>query len=158
MAGFFQTLLRPDHEETSERSQIAQAANLLQIGEFQLLQLAYAEWHGQEMPATMVDDLFSRYMFAGEVPVWARQYARSILEMDRQGELDDSRATFHRYDCDYYRAPAEGRRRFGLAVFWIVFAMAGSLAIVNLGDPITVTSVLPPFFDEETLQPSQNDN
>jgi hypothetical protein len=155
MAGLFHTLLKPDYEETSERSQIAQAANLLQVGEFQLLQLAYAEWHGVEMPAALTDGLFRRYMFAGEVPVWARQYARSILEMDRRGDLDDSRAAFHRYDCDYYRAPAEGKRRFAMAVLWIAFAMAGSLAIVNLGDRVTATSVLPPFFDEETLQPTQ---
>ncbi len=100
MAGLLQTLLRPDHEEPSDRSDVAQAANLLQIGEFQLLQLAYAEWHGEDIPAALVDGLFARYMFHVEVPVWARPYARKILELDGDGELEDSREAFHRYDCD----------------------------------------------------------
>ena len=41
MTGFFQTLIQPDREEHPERALIARAANLLQVGEFQLLQLAY---------------------------------------------------------------------------------------------------------------------
>ena len=40
---FFKALLRPDREEleSKEKAVISAAANLLQIGEFQLLQLAY---------------------------------------------------------------------------------------------------------------------
>ena len=152
MAGLLQTLLRPDQEEPSDRSDVAQAANLLQIGEFQLLQLAYASWHGEEMPASMVDGLFERYMFKGEVPIWARHYARSIIEAAERDELDDSQPGFHRYDCDYYRTPPQGYRRFGLAVFWIVFAMAGSLALAQLAPETRATSVLPPFFESDDLE------
>jgi hypothetical protein len=158
MAGFFHTLLRPDHEEPSERSRVIEAANLLQVGEFQLLQLAYADWHGCEMPPALVDTIFNRYMFRDEVPVWARHYAQRIMDLAQRGELDDSRTAFHRYDCDYFRAPPQGVRRFGLAVFWIVFAMAGSLFLANLGDPVRVTSVLPPFFDTQNLNADESGN
>jgi hypothetical protein len=151
MAGFFQTLIEPDHEDVTERSFVIEAANLLQVGEFQLLQLAYAEWHGHEMPQALVDRLFSRYMFHDDVPVWAQHYARNILDMDRNGKLDDSRATFHRYDCDYFRTPPQGVRRFAMAVFWIVLALAGGLFVASHGDAIRATSVLPPFFADDTL-------
>lgn len=155
MANLLQTLLRPDRDDRSDRDDVAEAANLLQIGEFQLLQLAYAAWHGQEMPASQTNSLFEQYMFGEEVPVWARHYARDIIEKAEQGELDDSQPSFHRYDCDYYRTPPQGGRRFGLAVFWIVMAMAGSLAVVQLAPATNATSVLPPFFDAEHLEPNQ---
>jgi len=151
MTGFFHTLIEPDHEEAGERSLVIQAANLLQVGEFQLLQLAYADWHGHDMPAALIDGMFSRYMFHDEVPIWARAYAHRILDMDRNGELDDSRPAFHRFDSDYFRAPPQGVRRFGLAVFWIVVALAGSLYVASLGGARHATSILPPFFDVESL-------
>ena len=45
MKKFIRTLLRPDREETNlGADEIARAANILQIGEFQLLQLAYKDW------------------------------------------------------------------------------------------------------------------
>ena len=31
------TLIQPDHDENQERAEVADAANLLQVGEFQLL-------------------------------------------------------------------------------------------------------------------------
>ena len=47
-----QALLHPDHEErvTTDRALVASAANFLDIGEFQLLQLAYWEWYGENIP------------------------------------------------------------------------------------------------------------
>ena len=46
----FETLIHPDREEHPERAEVARAANLLQIGEFQLLQLAYQDWFGTDNP------------------------------------------------------------------------------------------------------------
>ena len=74
-AGLLKTLLRPDHEDDPELAQIAQAANILQVGEFQFLQLAYREWHAVDIPETAMDGLFKQYMLNGEVPFWARDYA-----------------------------------------------------------------------------------
>ena len=44
--GLWETLLHPDREELAmkERLVVISAANQLQVGEFQLLQLAYREW------------------------------------------------------------------------------------------------------------------
>ena len=41
MNGLLKTLIKPDWDDNPERSKILNAANLLQIGEFQLIQLAY---------------------------------------------------------------------------------------------------------------------
>ena len=61
---FFDTLIHPDREENLQRSEVARAANLLQVGEFQLLQLAYEAWFGHEMSARECDRLFGEYMMA----------------------------------------------------------------------------------------------
>ena len=57
MINFIKTLVRPDQEEDPERTVVARAANILQVGEFQLLQLAYHDWYGQELPAALCDQL-----------------------------------------------------------------------------------------------------
>ncbi len=58
MINFIKTLIRPDQEEDPERTVVARAANILQVGEFQLMQLAYHDWYGQELPAALCDQLF----------------------------------------------------------------------------------------------------
>ena len=44
MNGLLKTLIKPDWDDNPKRSLIIQAANLVQIGEFQLIQLAYKAW------------------------------------------------------------------------------------------------------------------
>ena len=77
-----QTLLRPDHDEHPERVEAARAANLIQVGEFQLIQLAYFEWFGVDMPESTGHGLFHAYMLDNRVPHWVRHYARHILALD----------------------------------------------------------------------------
>ena len=45
MSGLLKTLIKPDWDDNPKRSEILNAANLLQIGEFQLIQLAYKVWY-----------------------------------------------------------------------------------------------------------------
>ena len=129
MVSFFQTLLRPDREEDPQRAEVAKAANLLQIGEFQLLQLAFADWHGYELPAEMCDKMFRNYMLRGEVPLWARHSARRIIVKAELDDLDDRDPVYHRYDCDYYKALPLGARRLAWAVCCLVFVMGGALFV-----------------------------
>lgn len=156
MAGLFQTLLRPDREEDSDRAEVAKAANLLQIGEFQLLQLAYRAWHGEEMPEAASDTIFRSYMVLSRVPAWARHYARRVIELDEAGKLDDSDPRYHRYDSDYFKAMPLGARRLVLALCCIGFVMGGGLFVGYLA-PVKVTSILPPYFSEQELAPNAND-
>ena len=67
--GFFETLIHPDREELEmkDRLVVISAANQLQIGEFQLLQLAYRAWYGYDLPEAMGSDLFKSYMLKNQV-------------------------------------------------------------------------------------------
>lgn len=66
-----QALIRPDRGENARRAEVARAANLLQVGEFQFLQLAYDEWRGREMPEALINRLFTAYMLHDQTPWWA---------------------------------------------------------------------------------------
>jgi len=152
MTGFFQTLLTPDREDEPERAEVAKAANLLQIGEFQLLQLAYFRWHGEEMADEESNQVFRAYMLHSRVPAWARHYARRILELAARDLLDDGDPAYHRYDCDYYKAEPLGKRRLTLAVASIAFVVAGGLVLGHFAAP-HVAGLFPPLIDNESEAP-----
>ena len=152
MSSLLHTLLRPDDDEDPERGEVIKAANLLQIGEFQLLQLAYHGWHGKELEGRLSDQIFRAYMVHSRVPIWARHYARQIIERAEQGALDDWDPDYHRYDCEYYKALPLGARRLTIAVLCIGFVLVGGLLVGRLA-ALPVTSVLPPYFNEEELAP-----
>ena len=157
MAGFFQTLLRPDREEEPEKAAVAKAANLLQIGEFQVLQLAYRAWYNEELSEEESHEIFRAYMLRGEVPGWARHYARRVIELAEQDDLDDRDPRYHRYDSDYYKAGPLGGRRFALVVGCFALVTVSWLLVAYLA-PSTATSVLPPYFEEEQLMPVRDDD
>lgn len=154
-----QTLVRPDHEESLERAEVAKAANLLQVGEFQLLQLAFHAWHRRDMPTAAIDRIFASYMLYNEVPFWARQYARSIIELEERGVLDDRDPAYHRYDVDYHTRVPDGPKRFVWAVLVVVACLGGGLLIAHLASQHKSLSVLPPYFDRDTIpkQPGETD-
>ena len=79
MNGLLKTLVKPDWEDNPKRSEILDAANLLQIGEFQLIQLAYKVWYSEELPEHRIDKIFSEYMVTGIIPIWVTYYARDII-------------------------------------------------------------------------------
>lgn len=151
--GFFSTLLHPDREElqSAERTTVAAAANILQVGEFQLLQLAYREWFGRDLPEALVDNLFSAYMLRNEVPHWARHYARLILMREERGLLDDNDAGYHRYDHDYHTVVPKGVRRFCVAVGLLSFALVSGIVVANLAVD-RPASLLPPYFERDELR------
>jgi hypothetical protein len=146
-----QTLIRPDHDEHPERAEAARAANLLQVGESQLIQLAYAEWFGHDMAEETSHKLFHAYMLHDVVPHWVRHYARRILALDAAGLLDGDDPAYHRFDPPYMRAPAPGTRRTVMAAAAIVVCLGGALLI---SQQVTgkATSFLPPYFTEEELR------
>ncbi len=152
MVGFFETLIRPDKEEVemAERQAVGSAANLLQVGEFQFLQLAYREWHDQDMPQALVDRIFTAYMLKNEVPHWARHYARLILSRADRGSLDDNDPHYHRYDNDYHTAVPRGVQRFCVAAGILVSVMMVGILLAELAVD-KPTSLLPPYFERDEL-------
>ena len=148
MQGFFQTLLRPDREEDPERTIVARAANILQVGEFQLLQLAYEDWHGVAMPARISDGIFRAYMLRNEVPIWARHYARWVIRQDEIDMIDTQDGKFHRFDHDYVTFVPSGMRKFVLATMILALVFVAAILAGEMTS-IEVTSVLPPYFESE---------
>jgi hypothetical protein len=153
MTGFFETLLRPDRDDDTECGEIARAANLLQIGEFQLLQLAYFSWYGEEMSEQESNATFQTYMIGGLVPPWARHYARQIIARDELGDLEDDNPKYHRYDSEYFHAVPLGARRLAVAVACLVLVVGGGILVGHLA-PGGSTSILPPYFNEKELAPT----
>ena len=148
---FFQIFFQPDREEQSqERDEIAEAANQLQIGEFQLLQLAYYDWHGTDLAEDRLDELFAHYMISKQVPSWARHYARRIIDGIAENRLDANDAAYHRYDREYVTYVPNGIRRFVWATLCCSAAIVGGLAIATfvVDEP---TSLLPPYFERSEL-------
>lgn len=152
LSSFWATLLNPEYEEIEmkERLVVISAANQLQVGEFQLLQLAYRQWYDEELPEPLVSKLFTSYMLHHQVPHWARHYARLIVEGHEKGEIDENAPKYHRYDYEYHTSVPRGFQRFCLAAAGVMIAVFGSIYIANqvVDGP---TSLLPPYFEEKDL-------
>ena len=88
MNGLFKTLLKPDWDDNPKRSEILSAANLLQIGEFQLIQLAYKVWYSEDLPEDRINNIFSEYIVKGIIPISVTTYAKDILKLDKANVLN----------------------------------------------------------------------
>lgn len=152
MHDFFQTLIRPDREdpEEQERAAVARAADVLMIGEFQLLQLAYYEWHDEDLPVEMVDRLFTAYMLHKQVPYWAQQFACRILEKDKKGFIDPHDPLYHRYDADYVTHVPQGVKRFCQAAIFLVLFVGGTIIIGQFAAARNAPFQFPPYLDVQT--------
>ena len=71
MNGLLKTLIRPDWDDDPKRSEILHAANLLQIGEFQLMQLAYKVWYNEDLPENKINKIFNEHMFIRKAEISA---------------------------------------------------------------------------------------
>ncbi|MBT5664721.1 MAG: hypothetical protein HOJ06_05230 [Rhodospirillaceae bacterium] len=153
MMKFLHTLLRPDQEEQDQdQADVAEAANILQIGEFQLLQLAYADWHGENLPDSKLNPLFTNYMVRKQTPPWARHYARRIIDWDARGLLVPNAAEYHRFDRGYAMSAPTGIKPFCTAALVLVFALSGALWISHQSvDGQTSSSYLPPYFNDKNM-------
>jgi hypothetical protein len=149
----FQTLMRPDGEELEmgQRTHVLKAANILQVGEFQLLQLAYRDWYNKDLPEALVSQLFSSYMLKNEVPHWARNYARKIIDADARGALNDNAPAFHVYDHEYRTFVPGGVRRFWTAVGILTLCIGGAIILADLSVTTSATQ-FPPYLNEEDLK------
>jgi hypothetical protein len=150
---FFSTLLHPDREELEheDRMIVSSAANILQVGEFQLLQLAYREWFGEDLPEAMVTQVFTGYMLRNEVPHWARHYARLILMREEQGTLAENDPHYHRYDNDYHTSVPRGIQQFCLVAGLLTLTLVSGILVANSA-VIQPTSLLPPYFERGELE------
>ena len=155
MNGLLKTLIKPDWDESPKRSEILHAANLLQIGEFQLIQLAYKVWYKENLPEDKINNIFSEYMITGIIPIWVTAYARDILKLDQANVLDSYNEKYHIYDHEFgaYIYDNKQRRRRGVlyaTIIVCVFVVTHFMAANYVEEP---ASFYPPYIEKRVVYP-----
>ena len=157
MNGLLRTLVKPDWDDNPKRSEILHAANLLQIGEFQLIQLAYKAWYNEDLPETKINKIFSEYMVTGIIPVWVTHYAQDILKLNKANVLDSFNDKYHVYDHEFgkYISTEKQRKRRGIfyaLIIGIVFIASHYMAINYVADEGSA-GFYPPYVEKRVVYP-----
>ncbi|MAJ23475.1 MAG: hypothetical protein CMI75_06805 [Candidatus Pelagibacter sp.] len=111
MNNFLKTLIKPDWDDNPKRSEVLLAANLLQVGEFQLIQLAYKVWFKKELPEDKISNIFSEYMITGIIPIWVTYYAKDIIKLENAKKLDSEQEKYHIYDHEFGNKILDDKKR-----------------------------------------------
>tara|TARA_Y100000590_G_scaffold61535_1_gene65703 strand:- start:84 stop:566 length:483 start_codon:yes stop_codon:yes gene_type:complete len=157
MNNLLKTLVKPDWDDNPKRSEILYAANLLQIGEFQLIQLAYKAWYNEDLPETKINKIFSEYMVTGIIPIWVAYYAKDILKLDKAKVLDSYNNKYHVYDHEFGKHISNERQRKRRGIFYaliIVFVFVSShyMAANYVEEP---AGFYPPYIEKRVVYPEQ---
>ena len=157
MNGLLKTLIKPDWDDNPKRSEILHAANLLQIGEFQLIQLAYKVWYRENLPEDKINNIFSEYMVSEIIPIWVTAYASDILKLDQANVLDSYNEKYHVYDHEFgaYIYDNKQRKRRGIlyaAIIGFVFVASHYMAINYVEDEESA-GFYPPYIEKRVIYP-----
>ena len=157
MDGLLKTLIKPDWDDNPKRSEILHAANLLHVGEFQLIQLSYKSWYNEDLPEDKINKIFSEYMVTGIIPIWVTDYAQNILKLNKANVLDSFNDKYHVYDHEFgkYISTEKQRRRRGIfyaLIVGIVFVASHYMAINYVEDEESA-SFYPPYVEKRVVYP-----
>ena len=157
MNDLLKTLIKPDWDDNPKRTEILHAANLLQIGEFQLIQLAHKVWYQKELPESKINKIFSEYMITGIIPIWVTYYAKDILKLDRANVLNAYDEKYHIYDHEFGEYIQDDKQRKKRGVIYatiIVFVFIASHYMaanyVSLEEP---ADLFPPYVEKSIAYP-----
>ncbi len=155
MSGLLKTLIKPDWEDNPKRSEILHAANLLQIGEFQLIQLAYKTWYQENLPEEKINKIFSEYMITGIIPIWVTYYARDIIKLENAKVLDGYNEKYHVYDHEFGSHIENDTQRKKRGIFYtiiiaFVFFASHYMAANYSEEP---AGFYPPYIEKKVVYP-----
>ena len=159
MNSFFKTLLKPDWDDDPKRSEIIYAANLIQVGEFQLIQLAYKSWYRQELSEDKVNKIFSEYMYRNITPIWVRYYAKDIIKLDNVNVLNGYDERYHVYDHEFGENfhQFKDRKKRGIQyaiLIAIVFVLSHYMALkYTIIDPQDDSIPFIPYIEKKIIYP-----
>jgi len=153
--GLLKTLVKPDWDDNPKRSEILHAANLLHIGEFQLIQLAYKVWYKENLPEKKMNNIFSEYMITGIIPIWVTYYARDIIKMERADVLNSYDEKYHVYDHEFGEYIHDNKQRKKRGIFYtiiigIVFIGTHYMAANYVEEP---AGFFPPYVEKKIAFP-----
>ena len=157
MNGLVKTLIKPDWDDNPKRSEILNAANLLHVGEFQLIQLAYKVWYKEDLPEDKINKIFSEYMITGIIPIWVTHYAQDILKLSKANVLDSFNDKYHVYDHEFgeYISTEKQRKRRGIfyaLIIGVVFIASHYMAINYVEDEGSA-GFYPPYVEKRVVYP-----
>jgi len=155
--GLVKTLIKPDWDDDPKRSEILHAANLLHVGEFQLIQLAYKVWYKEDLPEDKINKIFSEYMVTGIIPIWVTHYAQDILKLSKANVLDSFNDKYHVYDHEFgkYISSEKQRKRRGIfyaLIIGVVFIASHYMAINYVEDEGSA-GFYPPYVEKRVVYP-----
>ena len=155
MNGLLKTLVKPDWDDNPKRSEILHAANLLQIGEFQLIQLAYKVWYKEDLPEKKINNIFSEYMITGIIPIWVTYYARDIIKMEHANALNSYNEKYHVYDHEFGAYIHDNKQRKKRGIFYtiiigIFFIGSHYMAANYIEEP---AGLFPPYVEKKVAFP-----
>ena len=155
MKDFIHTLIKPDWDNNPKRSEILDAANLLQIGEFQLIQLAYKVWYKENLPEDKINKIFEEYMIRAIIPIWVTYYAIDIIKLDNANVLNGYDEKYHVYDHEFgeYICNDKHRRRRGIqyaTIIILVFIFTHFMAANYVEE---AASFYPPYIEKRVVYP-----
>jgi len=155
MNGLLKTLIKPDWDDNPKRSEILHAANLLHVGEFQLIQLAYKSWYIEDLPEEKINKIFSEYMITGIIPIWVTYYAQDILKLYKANVLDSFNDKYHVYDHEFgeHISTEKQRKRRGIfyaLVIGFVFIGTHYMAANYTEEP---AGFYPPYIEKRVVYP-----
>jgi len=153
------TLLKPDWDDNPKRSEILHAANLLHVGEFQLIQLAYKTWFSEDLPEDKINIIFSEYMVTGIIPIWVTHYAQDIIKLDKANVLDSFNDKYHVYDHEFGKHISTEKQRKRRGIFYaliigVVFITSHYMAINYVEDEGSA-GFYPPYIEKRVVFPEQ---
>ena len=113
-----------DHAPPSV-NHVAEAAETLAIGEYELFQLAHRWWHDTPGDEKHIERAFGEYLTRQTVPPWVRHYCRRVLVLAAVGQLDPKDFGVERPSM---RRLTASEQRFaslvtllGFFVYWLFF-------------------------------------
>ena len=156
MNGLLRTLIKPDWDDDPKRSEILDAANLLQVGEFQLVQLAYKDWYREELAEDKIDKIFGEYMFKRIIPIWATFYARDIIKLDKANALNIYDKKYHIYDYEfgeYYNEKERRNRGILYATIVAIVFIASHYMAISYVEEEGSAGFYPPYIEKSVVFP-----
>jgi hypothetical protein len=156
MNGLLKTLIKPDWDDNPKRSKVLHAANLLQVGEFQLLQLAYKVWYKKDLPENKINKIFSEYMVTGIIPIWVTEYTDFILKLEKAKVLNIHDEKYHVYDHEFGAHIYDDKHRKRKGIFYtliiVITFFASHFVVINYVED-SVDFAFPPYIEKKIIYP-----
>jgi hypothetical protein len=79
---------RFDQHVPADVRRVTETAEVLQIREFEVFELAHRWWFDRRVDPRTLDQAFADYLLRQDVAAWARQYCRRVLNLAAVNQLD----------------------------------------------------------------------